>query len=518
MTVSNPAVLLLTALVVLVVLYGLATVTIAPLTVYALLGGVLAGLALGLAEAVAVFGGVVDVPRVRTPHDEFTARLPRGRRPDYAWVHYAHRQAGYDLRHLAERCHGRVGGMWRRGWQDLPTMPRYHLRLQGPARDPDVPRPAVRSRTWTIVLFWPLLALPVAGLTGLTVGVVAALLLVGAVVALVAVPAWFWTLAVAALLRAGERRRRRRRGTRLCCPRCYFLIDLPEYRCSGRHGRDVPAGAERHRMLRPGLQGLRWRRCGCGRKLPVGPAAAGPRLPAYCPKCQTSLADGSGASSEVRIALFGAAAAGKSTLVEALTAGLVAHFPGGQCLVSRVEGGGQPPRPLVVTVTVQGGTGTAQRLQFFDAPARGLLDPVVCRSYAYLYGTRHFVFVLDPLAAGLVGGVDVPEPCDPLDAYELVVGWLRNRGVDTGRCRLAVVVSRADHLRRLLGGTMPAPDRVRCWLDERGLDQLVITAARDFAQVGYFLSGRDEPAPVEPLRWLLRGRPGVGAEVARALR
>ncbi|MET7967274.1 hypothetical protein [Micromonospora sp. NPDC005305] len=522
--------LLLVLLVVLALAgYVLAGVTVAPLALCALLAGCLAGLVTGLAEATFVLAGLAGVPRVRTPRDEFTGAR-RGRsgayRQDYAWIHYAHRQAGYDLRHVSERCRDRLAGLWSRGWRALPRLPRYHLRFVDPHVGPDSPY-AARSRTWTVLIGWPLLVLPVAGLAGLTVGVVAALVLLGAVVVTVAALAWLFAVVWTGVLRLADDWGRTRRGTALCCPHCYFLVELPEYRCPGEHGADAPAGADRHRMLRPGLRGLWRRRCGCGCVLPVRLASAGGQLAASCPKCGARLAAGSGRSSEVRVALFGAVGAGKSTLVESLVTGLVALFPPERCSISRRGRGRDPLRPEVVTVTVLT-HGANQRLQIFDAPGRGLLDPVVCRSYAYLHETRHFLFVLDPPAGGGARGdaADAGTPAEvrlasePLEAYEAVVVGLRYRGVDTGRCRLAVVVSKADGFRSLPAGGVPgpAPDEVRRWLEALGLDHLVTAAVRDFAQVGFFLAGRDVPAAVEPLRWLLRAEPAVRGEVARALR
>ncbi|MFR9775145.1 GTPase domain-containing protein [Micromonospora sp. MS34] len=498
--------------------YLLAAVTVAPLALFALLLGGLAGLVLGLVEATRVLGGLTDPPRVRTPRDEFTGegggRFGRYRQ-DYAWVHYAHRQAGYDLRQVVERCRDHVAGLWSRSWRALPRMRRYHLRLIDPDLDPDSPHATARSRTWTVILSWPLLTLPAAGLAGLTVGAVAALLLLSLVVVLVAVPAWLVAVAGTGLLRVADHRRQLRRGTEICCPRCYFLIDLPEYRCPGEHPQETPAGADRHRMLRPGLRGLWRRRCGCGTLLPVRAAAAGARLAAACPKCGTRLAAGSGRSTEVRVALFGAAGAGKTTLVEAMVTGLVARFPPDRRTVSRRTGGGDRLRPEVVTVTLRS-HGADQRIQLFDAPGRGLDDPVVCRSYAYLHETRHFVFVLDAFSVVTSAGAgSAPPRSDPVDAYEVVVAGLRHRGMDTGRCRLAVVVTGAD---RLPLAARPERDHLRPWLDGQGLDQLVVAATRDFAEVGFFLAGRGDQDSAEPLRWLLRGDRLIRGEALRALR
>ena len=84
-------------------------------------------------------------------------------------------------------------------------------------------------------------------------------------------------------------------------------------------------------------------------------------------------------------------------------------------------------------------------------------------------------------------------------------------GVDVRRQRLAFVLSKADQLRRHpLGMDLPSDSAaVRDWLLERGLDNLVLAAQRDFRTVRYFaceLAGPTAAASaLAPLRWLLAG-------------
>jgi hypothetical protein len=86
-------------------------------------------------------------------------------------------------------------------------------------------------------------------------------------------------------------------------------------------------------------------------------------------------------------------------------------------------------------------------------------------------------------------------------------------GVDTTGKRLAFVVSKADLLRELpIGRDLDAtPGAVCRWLAERGMDNLLTSASRDFAEVSYFLvsSRTSEPtgpsAALAPFRWLLAG-------------
>ncbi|MFG1780117.1 hypothetical protein ACGFIG_27255 [Micromonospora sp. NPDC049048] len=531
---SAPAAVVLVVLGCLVLIaYTLAAVTVVPVAVYCLLAGLLAGVVLGLAEATRVLGGLVDTPRVRTPHDEFGARPAgplRSHRRDYAWPHYAVRQAGYDLRHVVERCYARVTGWWRAGWRVLPRLPRYHVRVRG-ASDDVAETETSPSRAWTVALGWPLLAVPGAALVGVTVGTVAVLVLLAVVVALVTATSWLLGVVAAGALRAADRRWRAAWRTDTCCPRCYFLIELPVYACPGDHADMAPAplGSWRHRLLRPDSQGLWRRRCGCGVSLPARQSSAGARLSARCPKCDSPLADGTGRATEIRVAVFGAPDAGKTTLVDTVVQRLAARFPPDRCAVDRPAPGGRG-RTRVVGVALRAQR-APQRVQVFDAPGRGLVDREVCASYGFLDEARNFVFVLDPLSlpalrrrvaeapAHLVPAVRVARH-DVADSYEAVVVGLRHRGVATERCRLAFVVSKADLIGLLPGVVAPADDSaaVRRWLAGHGLDHLLTAVGRDFAEVRFFLHGRADPPPSDPLLWLLRGERVLRREVAGALR
>ncbi|MGC5334481.1 hypothetical protein [Micromonospora sp. DT62] len=522
---SAPAAALLTLFGFLVLAaYGLVAVTVAPIVLYCLLVGGLAGCVLALAETTRVLGGWVDTPRVRTPRDGFTARRnSRSSRRDYAWPHYAVRQAGYDLWHVVERCHEHVTRSWRVCWRALPRLPRYHARVAGAGRD------AGRSRTWTVVLGWPLLALPAAALVGLTTGTVAVLSVLTLVVAVATGTCWLLGAAAIGVLRVVDRRWRVSWQTDTCCPWCFFLVDLPVFACPGGHASVAPLRSSRHRLLRPGAQGLWRRRCGCGASLPALRMSAGVRLTAECPKCDVPLAAGVGRATEIRVAVFGAPDAGKTTVVDALVARLAARFPPDGCAVARLDVDART-RPQVVSVAMRAHR-APQRVQVFDAPGWGLVDREVCASYGYLDDTRNFVFVVDPLSLPAVRRRVAEAPAhlaptvrvarhDVVDSYEAVVVGLRHRGVATERCRLAVVVSKVDLLGLLPGGGPTREDsgHVRGWLAGQGLDHLLTAVGRDFGEVRFFLHGTaGSPPPDDPLVWLLRGERVLRREVARAL-
>lgn len=95
-------------------------------------------------------------------------------------------------------------------------------------------------------------------------------------------------------------------------------------------------------------------------------------------------------------------------------------------------------------------------------------------------------------------------------AYSVLVSRLRYGGVPFISRRLAVVISKADLLRRA-GVALPADSEgVADWLTAMGHHNLVMSAAQEFAEVRYFAvtSGYVAPDrlydPGAPLRWLLQ--------------
>ncbi|HEU4348480.1 MAG TPA: hypothetical protein VFR35_11910, partial [Actinoplanes sp.] len=102
-------------------------------------------------------------------------------------------------------------------------------------------------------------------------------------------------------------------------------------------------------------------------------------------------------------------------------------------------------------------------------------------------------------------------PHDTEASYNATVQRLRDSGVDTHRRRLAFVISKADLLQVLpenLGLRIGDPES---WLHDRGLDNLVLSARRDFSDVHLFVVSSMARTPngvataLDPLRWLLAG-------------
>ncbi|MFY1693292.1 hypothetical protein [Plantactinospora sp. WMMB782] len=491
-------------------------VLLAPYVLYASVLGFAGGLVFGLAEAVLVLAGI-RAGRVRTPADvrAHGVGVPGGPRSyDYAWPHYFLGQVWYDLKTVAANALFDVRQFWQAGWRRLPRLPRFHARFL------DVlPDHGGRTRSWTVLLGWPVLALPAATLAGLTVGVLVAVVAVGTASGTVTLLTWAVGVPSVMVQQGAERLRRRLRRTTSCCPNCYLMIELPVFTCPGRHSARDLANSDRHRMLQPGTQGVWLRRCGCGNVLPSGMPRAARTLAARCPKCGTSLPDGTGLATQVRVAVFGAAAAGKTALIDAGLAELPRRLEPTDFSVKRLEPApatvGQPAR--TVTVALRRGFGRVL-LQLFDARGAALVDRGV-GGHGYFDDARNYLFVLDPFSVPAVHGglAKVPPRLatavrtashDPADSYEAVVTGMRHRGVDTRRCRLAFVVTKADLLQAFSGGQRLERDSpaVRRWLDEQGLDNLVVGAERDFGDVRYFWCGSLTDRthdPSAPLAWIL---------------
>jgi hypothetical protein len=174
--------------------------------------------------------------------------------------------------------------------------------------------------------------------------------------------------------------------------------------------------------------------------------------------------------------------------------------------------------PVAVTVRIEQGLNTTL-LHLFDAAGETLVDPEQNASLGYLDTAEALTFVLDPfsirrireehgMASAMVFSDANAALHDPEDSYNATAQRLQEYGVPTGRRRLAFVVTKADLLSRL-PIDMPAhdSDSVHAWLVAQGLDNLLLTARRDFREVRFFLvSGRDTGAdgPVSVLRWLLQ--------------
>ncbi|WP_249123978.1 TRAFAC clade GTPase domain-containing protein [Saccharopolyspora erythraea] len=451
-----------------------------------------------------VEAGTAGLPRLRR-------NRPRGR--DRAWPSYLASQWRYDWLG-AWRC-GRdiIGSGYRliRGWGEFTTWPTRFL----------------------------LQAVPLAGWSGVLVGTLLGALLVAVVAGTVLVVAWIGWVAVIALLRGYDSVVRRIRRADAVCPHpeCYYKQRLPDYRC--------PNCAAVHRDIRPGPLGAVWRRCGCGTRMPTTVLRAARKLTALCERCGQPLHTGAAALTGISMPVFGAVSAGKTRLVHAgmvklrdelAAAGAELEFddePSRQVFAEAtrlVSGGGETAKtpagrlPAAITARVRRGRRQAL-LSLFDAAGEFFVDHQENTELEFLDHASGLVFVVDPFSVrwvrdqfGGAGDARVvaanPATRDPDEVYQVTVRRLKDYRVDLGRRALAVVVVKADLLQELDWAGPLLSGRVREWLTTAGLDNLVLAAERDFAEVRFFVASSltgttpgSALSPAEPFLWLM-GRGG----------
>jgi hypothetical protein len=437
-------------------------------------------------------------------------------RRDRAWPQYFSSQIARDARGIV-----RLAGTW------------GHQMWGGPVN-------WLTERNWTGL--WAPLTLPplFAALTAASAGLAVAVGATLVLIVLVAAVAWTAGLPVVYLLRAGDVAWRRIWRSRASCTNCFATADVPAYRCTGRHSAaERAAGDDLHRDMRPGRLGVLWRRCSCRALLPttVLRAAHSSRLQACCPSCAEPLFEKAGVVRDVRAPVFGAASAGKTQFIMSALVGLRHAGRRAGVQVTLPDRRGQlayevyadlmrrnapAPKtdttaPVAVTVRIEQGLNTTL-LHLFDAAGETLVDPEQNAGLAYLDTAEALTFVLDPFSIRRIreehgtASADVFTDAnaalhDPEDSYNVTAQRLQEYGVPTGRRRLAFVVTKADLLTRL-PIDLPAQDSesVRAWLAGLALDNLILSARRDFREVRFFLvSGRDKgpDGPVSVLRWLL---------------
>lgn len=322
------------------------------------------------------------------------------------------------------------------------------------------------------------------------------------------------------------------------CPVCYYVMDRPAYVCPG-------CGAL-HRDIRAGKQGALFRRCACGHRLPVGVLRAAWKLDAVCQHCGAPVHRGAAVLQDVRVPVFGDPHAGKTRLIfagvhsllaRARAAGLTVNFPDEQSRqraemgLEQITSGKRTIKTewqLEPALTCQVGVGTAGALvHVFDAAGERFRGSKGHDDLRYLDEGHTLVFVVDPfavpglrdrLASGpqtdslgehlLQNGVRNPE-----GAYGEVVSRVHADGADTERQRLAVVLTKADVISEV--GVTPPSDstRLRTWLYDNGLHNVVLAADREFRESQYFAAasvdgGQADGAfdPSAPFVWALSTR------------
>ncbi len=454
-------------------------------------------------------------PRTITAQDvkQGTSNLPKlptgspfGRDP--AWPSYLVAQSRVDLREMWRRTVDTLGAGWRKG-RDI-----------GNEWDHPV--------GWAVVVIglYPAWLMVSVG----ALAAVSAILLACGSTLLVVTTGW---LLVAGVLRGGDYLVRRLRGASGSCQSCYYVSPLPAFPCAQCE--------EMHRDIRPGLLGAVWRRCICGAILPTTVLRAAYQLQTSCPNCLEPLRAGAAVHRDIRLPVVGPTSAGKTRLVyagllalqdQAAAAGAEVDFTDEQSRrafdhgVEIISSGadttktpaGQLPTAITAQVTV------ARRkalLHVFDAAGEFYIDRGDNSELLFLDHAQGLVFVVDPFSIpwvrdqlGGLGQVMLARANaavdDPEQVYHVTAGRLRDYGVRTSNQRLAIAVVKADLLVDLPPARDLRPHEVREWLRKAGLDNLVLAAERDFAEVRYFMVASVHStrpgspiSPANPFAWLI---------------
>ncbi|GAA3844758.1 hypothetical protein GCM10022226_79880 [Sphaerisporangium flaviroseum] len=374
-----------------------------------------------------------------------------------------------------------------------------------------------------------------------------AVALTGAYVLVAAVGMVVWLACLLLLLGVEQVFMRTRRILQTCPhPQCYARIALPEYAC--------PTCGERHRRLTPNLYGAFRHVCRCGTRLPTAIVLGRFRLQAYCPECERALPNRIGRARIEPLPFVGGPDAGKTTfMVLAISAlhGVVKAARGRAGFV--VQGDEMAfarfrrelrlgkvsktttaaPSATMVDITLPGSrTRSGNRILYlFDPSGEGFTGATQVEEMSYLAHGEAMLIVVDPFALPLVqqslsagerqtlerAGV-VLSPEDPFDTFQRVKNELAARADGGRQKRVAVVVTKADLLRKTaIGGDA---DRLPGWFDGVGLGNMIRDLARTAGEVRYLASGlpADDAAIARLLAWLTglplpAGAPGNGNEL-----
>ncbi len=444
--------------------------------------------------------------------------------PDLAWPLYTLRQAGVDKKLVRQNLHAFQRRVWR--WPVDTFLRGRH----GPR--------------WA----WWIFLLPVTASVLLFCGgsVLTSWLSYGTYWAVLTVFQFTDRTVILALrgqMRVREARRRETLHTAAACMNCLHVTPWPAYACPG-------CGRLHHDVL-PGDLGTFFRKCGqCHAKFPTLPSRAAWHTTAICKRCGRPLPEGAGAVRDIRVPVFGDTAAGKTRFLYASLNSLLLDLDHAHVKYYYLDEPSRVEAELrlkairanedVPKTTEAPATAISLRLRegrhsdfihLFDAAGEQFSKPgnwdFEHGKRGTNYGSLRFVedgqalaYVLDPFSVdlirdqaaahdqALVAQVQSAQK-DPELSYTEVVNRLRGNGVPIGSQRLAVVVSKADLLRRA-GLVVPTKsDDIADWLAENGVHNLVLAARREFAEVRFFtvasLNGSasriDDPGI--PLCWLL---------------
>ncbi len=337
-----------------------------------------------------------------------------------------------------------------------------------------------------------------------------------ATVAMAAAGLAVWSVCVI-VLGAVERVWMAYRRILLACPHagCYRRFALPEYAC--------PNCEERHARLVPNRLGAFRHVCRCGTRLPTTILLGRFRLGAYCPHCHRRLPGRIGRARVEPLPFVGGPAAGKTTLMFLAVRALRASAAGAQGRAEFVEArdarayagavaeldrgkrlaktGPELPAATMLDLTLP----AAHRILYLFDPAGELhTGATQVERLRYLDHGEALLFVIDPFALPelrfalsaderrLVEAATATSDEDPSDTLQRLLAELRSRHDQGRQRRIAVVVTKADVLRRTGVGDGLDGD-AKGWLEGLGLGNVIRTLERTAGEVRYFASGLDTP-------------------------
>lgn len=350
-----------------------------------------------------------------------------------------------------------------------------------------------------------------------------------------------WSLCALLLLGVEQIFMRARRILQTCPhPQCYSRITLPEYAC--------PTCGERHRRLKPNLEGAFRHVCRCGTRLPTAIVLGRFRLQAHCPECGRALPHRIGRARIEPLPFVGGPDAGKTTFMVLAINALHGVVKTGRGRAGFVVQGDEiafarfrrelrlgkvsktttaAPSATMVDIALPGArTRSGNRILYlFDPSGEGFTGATQVEAMSYLAQGEAMLIVVDPFALPLVqqGLSDAERQAlestgvvlsseDPSDTFQRVRNELAARADGGRQKRVAVVVTKADLLRRT--GVGRDADRLPGWFDGVGLGNMIRDLARTAGEVRYLASGlpADEPAISRLLTWLT-ALPLAGAPV-----
>lgn len=329
-------------------------------------------------------------------------------------------------------------------------------------------------------------------------------------------------------------------GAVVVCPECYRENTAPVFLCP------EPTCGRKHRDLTPGPLGIHSRVCECTAVLPVGREKRFESLVAECAFCGQTLPDRDHTRQVSVLSIFGSVGAGKTQFLYCLV----------DSLRNRAQNSANQERFVSLNSTADDmvaksdaaalqGTGPAKtphqespsgasfllenessqvELQLMDAAGENFVTAENSVGLRYIDSSNYLIFVLDPLALESVKSElevsknvskDIIAQGSGNDAYGSVIDRLRSDGLTLSDRRLAIVLSKADLVDKvMLADPIPTEsDDIRLWLERNGGDRMIrrieydhLGATKFFAADSRFTTDVDSNRhPLRVLEWLLEG-------------